>query len=105
MDKLIVTQADREAAAAFYGPHLSLPGEVPVTAHMRAGKIDESPSIQAFAAHRIASQADLVDLLNNMPVDVEFANADLFRDAVNNWWVSDVAPTLATLSHTKGESK
>lgn len=47
-----ITQADRDAAAAFYGPHLSRPGEVLVTAHMRAGKIDESPLIQAFARHR-----------------------------------------------------
>jgi hypothetical protein len=52
---LAVTQADREAAAAFYGPHLARPGEVPVTAHMRAGKIDESPLIQAFARHRLAT--------------------------------------------------
>lgn len=51
---LPVVQADRDAAAAFYGPHLSRPGEVLVTAHMRAGQIDESPLIQAFAAHRIA---------------------------------------------------
>lgn len=50
-----VTQADREAAAAFYGPHLARPGEVPVTAHMLAGKIDESPLIQAFVRHRLAS--------------------------------------------------
>ena len=57
-----VTQADREAAAAFYGPHLSRPGEVLVTAHMRAGKIDESPLIQAFARHRIAA-------LNHRPTD------------------------------------
>ena len=52
-----VIQADRDAAADFYGPHLSLPGEVPVTAHMRAGKIDESPLIQAFASHRLAFAA------------------------------------------------
>ena len=54
MDKAVqVEQVDRDAAASFYGPHLSRPGEVPVTAHMRAGKIDESPLIQAFARHRI----------------------------------------------------
>jgi hypothetical protein len=50
-----VTQADREAAAEFYGKHLSRPNEVLVTAHMRAGKIDESPLINAFARHRIAA--------------------------------------------------
>lgn len=51
---LPVMQADREAAAAFYGRHLALPGEVLVSAHMRAGKIDESPLIEAFARHRLA---------------------------------------------------
>lgn len=56
-----VTQADREAAAGFYGPHLARPGEVLVTAHMRAGKIDESPLIQAFAAHRVASAQGLMN--------------------------------------------
>jgi hypothetical protein len=53
-----VTQADRDAAADFYGPYLARPGEVPVTAHMRAGKVDESPLVQAFARHRLSSQQD-----------------------------------------------
>lgn len=48
MTILKASQAARNAAAAFYGPHLARPGEVPVTAHMRAGKIDESPLVQAF---------------------------------------------------------
>lgn len=56
MSAVPVTQEDRDAAAAFYGPYLARPGEVLVTAHMRAGKIDESPLIQAFAAHRAAEQ-------------------------------------------------
>jgi len=59
MSDIEVSQADRDAAAAFYGPHLARPNEVLVTAHMRAGKIDESPLIQAFARHR-ASEAERV---------------------------------------------
>lgn len=58
-DMVEVIQADRDAAAGFYGPHLARPGEVLVTAHMRAGKIDESPLILAFARHRAQSEAPL----------------------------------------------
>jgi hypothetical protein len=54
-DTVAVEQIDREAAATFYGAHLSRPNEVPVTAHMRAGKIDDSPLIQSFARHRLAA--------------------------------------------------
>jgi hypothetical protein len=50
-----VTQADRRAAAAFYEKHLARAGEVPVAAAMRAGHIDDSPLIQAFRDHRLAS--------------------------------------------------
>lgn len=56
-----VTQAARDAAAAFYGPHLARPGEVLVTAHMRAGKIDESPLIQAFARAMLAAEAAAIE--------------------------------------------
>jgi hypothetical protein len=56
-----VEQVDRKAAAAFYGRHLARPGEVLVTAHMLAGKIDESPLIEAFACHRRAALATLPD--------------------------------------------
>lgn len=64
-DAQSVTQADRDAAASFYQDHLARPGEVPVAAAMRMRHIDESPLIQAFAAHRLASQPtdDAVALL------------------------------------------
>lgn len=50
------TQADRDAAAKFYRKHLHREGEVLVADHMQAGKIDESPLVQAFASHRIQSE-------------------------------------------------
>jgi hypothetical protein len=54
-EALTVTQTDRDAAADFYGKYLARPGEVPVEAAFRFGQVDESPLIQAFARHRIAS--------------------------------------------------
>jgi hypothetical protein len=67
-----VTQADRDAAADFYGPYLARPGEVLVTAHMRAGKVDESPLVQAFARHRLSSQQDREAVpINQLVSDLE----------------------------------
>ena len=48
-----IEQCDRDAAADFYGQHLARPNEVPVEQAMRAGHIDESPLIIAFANHRL----------------------------------------------------
>jgi hypothetical protein len=106
MDKLCVIQADRDAAADF----LSLLAsddirEWEAIGNLRTGEHDDNPAVKSFAAHRIASQAELVALLESMPVDVEFANSELFRAAVNDWWDTDVAPALAALSHTKGEGE
>lgn len=76
-----VEQVDREAAAAFYGPHLARPGEVPVTAHMRAGKIDESALVQAFARHRIAVTLTPEP---SAAVDLEGVARDSVIDAARN---------------------
>lgn len=54
-DLIKVEQRDRDAAVEFYAGYLARPGEVPVAATMRAGGIDESPLIQAFARHRIVT--------------------------------------------------
>jgi tetratricopeptide (TPR) repeat protein len=54
-EALAVTQTDRDAAADFYGKYLARAGEVPVEAAFRFGQVDESPLIQAFSRHRIAS--------------------------------------------------
>lgn len=49
----------------------------------------------AANARLIAAAPDLLEVLQRMPVDVEFANAELFRVAVNTWWDGDVAPAIA----------
>ena len=94
MDKLSVIQADIDFAANI----LRRIGRGLFAEHHDA-------IVAEAAAHRIASQAELVEVLNSIPVDDEFANSELFRAAVNNWWDSDVAPTLEALSHTKGEAE
>lgn len=43
----------------------------------------------------IAAAPDLVEVLETIPVDAEFANADLFRAAINAWWDGEVSPVLA----------
>lgn len=70
-EALAVTQTDRDAAADFYSKYLARPGEVPVEAAFRFGQVDESPLIQAFALHRIASaKVDDRPLREAMPDDV-----------------------------------
>lgn len=79
----LVEQSDRNAAADFYGPHLARPGEVLVTAHMRAGKIDDSALIQAFARHRqdhIASVGKMVATPN-----ADRAGVEALREALE--WI------------------
>lgn len=79
-EKLLgVEQRHRDAAAAFYGPHLARPGEVAVTAHMRAGKIDESPLIQAFARF----ERDLVPE-NGLREALERANEKVCMDCAGH---------------------
>lgn len=55
------TQGDRDRAAAFYRKHLARPNEVPVADAMRAGHVDESPLIQAFATHRLSTRSAVVE--------------------------------------------
>jgi hypothetical protein len=79
MGKLPVEQRHREAAADFYGPHLSRPGEVLVTAHMRAGKIDESPLVQTFARF----EAEHLTRIEATPAVDREGVASLFDEALN----------------------
>lgn len=105
-----VTQADRDAAADFYGPYLARPGEVLVTAHMRAGKIDESPLILAFARHRLASLSPERDGEMRAVAHHGSANSHIFDDQIlvggeciafsDEPWTSRI---VAALSHTEGK--
>ena len=54
-----ITQADRDAAAA-------TPCVVGFRAIIRAGKLDDNSVVQAFAAHRIATQTAIADMLDEM---------------------------------------
>lgn len=96
MDKLSIIQADRDAAADF----LSLLAsddirEWEAIGNLRTGEHDDNPAVKSFAAHRIASQAELVRTVE--------AHAALYsetseaRQALRN--------VAATLSHTKGEGE
>jgi len=55
---IVVTHADREAAASGYFAWIGSNPVVP--AKMRAGEADDHSIVQAFARHRIAAQADLL---------------------------------------------
>lgn len=92
---LPVEQVDRDAAADFYGPHLSRPGEVLVTAHMRAGKIDESPLVQAFAKHRI-QVAERESAPNRLAarMDAVFVPQVAFNPAVKQSLTTEVAEAV-----------
>ncbi len=69
-----IIQADRDAAASAYfawiGPNPVIPGK------MRAGEIDGHSMVQAFARHREASSAPLLEALESL--------ADLFAQDGEN---------------------
>ena len=50
-----ITQADREAAAAFYGAWGGTKGWSHLEEPIREGIVDDNALVQAFAAHRITS--------------------------------------------------
>lgn len=54
-----------------------------------------SEAEQDANARLIEAAPDLVDVLETIPVDAEFANAELFRAAINAWWDGEVRPVLA----------
>jgi hypothetical protein len=94
MDKLSIIQADRDAAAPFQGP----------LADWFRGKRTLAELLpEAFAAHRIASQAELVEALKAW---VAYDAMD-DRDMTAMMIAYDLAleKTRATLSHIKGEGK
>jgi hypothetical protein len=93
-----VMQADRNVAASFYEKHLARPGEVPVAAAMRAGHVDDSPLIQAFARHRLSAppvpQPDREALLQAYAAGV--------KDGDEGVWEPDaIIATLSPLSQTQ----
>lgn len=57
-DKVTVTQADRDAAAEYWQTFVARVGEVIVGNQMRKGGLDELESVQAFARHREAAEAE-----------------------------------------------
>ena len=64
MTEVLVTQADREAAAAYVRETCSEAMRVlGAGSGIIAGEIDDHPAVQAFARHRIAGQAELQELL------------------------------------------
>ena len=90
-----VTQEDREAAAAFYGAWGGTKGWSHLEEPIREGIVDDNALVQAFAAHRIASDlagyergqretvARIVAWLNG-----EIEIMDEF-DTLNTAWVRD----------------
>lgn len=61
MDKIEVTQADRESAASLW---INVDGDAPTPAILqeaeryRQGVYDHTPAVQAFARHRLATRTD-----------------------------------------------
>lgn len=51
-----ITQADREAAAAFYGTWGATKGWQHLEEPIRKGLVDDNALVQAFARHRIAAE-------------------------------------------------
>jgi len=86
---LPVSQEARDAAAEFYGQHLSRPNEVLVTAHMRAGKIDESPLIQAFARFEAQTLERAAKACEEQSLDFgdpEYAGPKLINSILDKRW-------------------
>lgn len=49
---------------------------------------------KAKKAALISSAPDMFEALNNFPDDFDFANADDFRKAVNQWWDEKALPAI-----------
>lgn len=52
-----ITQADREAAAAFYGTWGATKGWQHLEEPIRKGLVDDNALVQAFARHRVEGRA------------------------------------------------
>ena len=95
MDKLSVIQADHDAAAPFQGP----------LADWFRGKRTLAELLpEAFAAHRIASQAELVAEVERLRSALESVLTAPMIDHQNRDR-SAYGIARKALSHTKGESK
>lgn len=55
-----ITQADREAAAAFYGTWGATKGWQHLEEPIRKGLVDDNALVQAFARHRHQARAEVV---------------------------------------------
>ena len=55
-----ITQADREAAAAFYGTWGATKGWQHLEEPIRKGLVDDNALVQAFARHRMEERAAIV---------------------------------------------
>jgi len=69
MDKIEVTQADREAAADILHDNLGWYRAAPV----RAGEMDNDSVVQAFARHRLATRTDATPVATDVAALVEAA--------------------------------
>ena len=77
MTELKITQADRDAAAAYY---YSAGGFPKIANEIREGKKDGWFRVQAFALHRIAAEegkAELVEALELADAALRGANMDI----------------------------
>lgn len=96
MDKLSVIQADHDAAAPFQGP----------LADWFRGKRTLAELLpEAFAAHRIASQAELVEALEQAEYALHLAIDEAPTGTLRDHLTKEQEKVAAALSHTKGESK
>jgi hypothetical protein len=73
-----VIQADREIAADIWRDFVARAGECIAENAIRSGGMDDGALVQAFAAHRIAGQADLASEVQRLH-SLAKANNDLAR--------------------------
>ena len=103
MDKIEVTDADREAAAAVLHDNLGWYRAAPV----RAGEMDNDSVVQAFARHRLATRTDATPVATDVAALVEAAketNAALERDGDPAFAHLILANKAALAPFTKGQN-